>query len=483
MTQRVVIDPVTRIEGHAKISIFLDDAGDVSDAQFHVVEFRGFEKFCEGRPFGEMPGITARICGICPISHILASAKTGDDIFGVQIPSTADKLRRMMNLGQITQSHALSFFHLSSPDFLLGWNSDPTKRNVFGLIEANPDLARAGIRLRQFGQEVIELLGGRKIHPAWAVPGGVREPLSKENHKHILDRLPEERQTILNTLGMFKAMLDGLREEADHFGNFRSLYLGLVSRNGAQWEHYDGDLRIVDSDGNVLVGALDPRRYSEVIAEAVESHSYLKSPYYKPLGYPQGMYRVGPLARLNVCTTIGTPLADAELNEYRQRAGSSGIVQSSFMYHYARLVEILAAVERINILLLDPEILSPRVRASGSINKLEGVGVSEAPRGTLFHHYHVDEHGLLKKVNLIIATGNNNIAMNRTVKQIAQHWIKSAPMNGKPHIEEPLLNRVEAGIRCYDPCLSCSTHAFGEMPMDVTMYDASGNVLDHLKRD
>ncbi|MBX7212605.1 MAG: Ni/Fe hydrogenase subunit alpha [Thermoflexales bacterium] len=480
MSQRIVIDPVTRIEGHAKISLFLSDAGDISDARFHVVEFRGFEKFCEGRPIGEMAGITARICGICPISHIMASAKTGDDVLTVQIPPTAEKLRRMMNLGQFTQSHALSFFHLSSPDFLLGWDSDPAKRNVFGLIEKQPDLARAGIRLRQFGQEVIELLGGKKIHPAWAVPGGVREPLSAEAHKHILGRLPEARATTETALNLFKGMLDKHREETEHFGNFRSLFVGLVSRDGALWEHYDGYLRVVDSDGNILVDELDPRRYHEIIGEAVEPFSYLKSPFYKPLGYPQGMYRVGPLARLNVCSRIGTPLADAELAEFRQRVGSGGIVTSSFMYHYARLVEILAALERIGMLLHDPDILSKRVRSVGSINKLEGVGVSEAPRGTLFHHYHVDENGLIKKVNLIVATGNNNLAMNRTVKQIAQHYIKDIK-GGK--IPEGLLNRVEHGIRCYDPCLSCSTHAFGAMPMKVEVVAADGRVLAEQVRD
>ncbi|MEO6061956.1 MAG: Ni/Fe hydrogenase subunit alpha [Thermoflexales bacterium] len=480
MSQRIVIDPVTRIEGHAKISIFLDEAGEVSDARFHVVEFRGFEKFCEGRPISEMAGITARICGICPISHILASAKTGDDVLTVEIPPTAVKLRRIMNLGQFTQSHALSFFHLSSPDFLLGWDSDPAARNVFGLIAKNPELARAGIRLRQFGQEVIELLGGKKIHPAWAVPGGVREPLTKEAHTHILDRLPEARATAVLALNMFKKMLDGTREESENFGKFRSLFIGLVSREGALWEHYDGVLRVVDSDGNILVDDLDPRRYSEIIGEVVEPFSYLKSPYYKPMGYPQGMYRVGPLARLNVCTRIGTPLADAELAEYRQRVGSGGIVTSSFMYHYARLVEIMAALERIGMLLHEPDILSTRVRSGGSINKLEGVGVSEAPRGTLFHHYHVDENGLIKKVNLIVATGNNNIAMNRTVKQIAQHYIKSVK-DGQ--IPEGLLNRVEGGIRCYDPCLSCSTHAYGQMPMQVSVIDAAGNVLAQRTRD
>ena len=480
MSQRVVIDPVTRIEGHAKISIFLDDAGDVSDARFHVVEFRGFEKFCEGRPIGEMAGITARICGICPISHIIASAKTGDDVLTVQIPPAAEKLRRLMNLGQVTQSHALSFFHLSSPDFLLGWDSDPAKRNVFGLIAANPDLARAGIRLRQFGQEIIELLGGKKIHPAWAVPGGVREPLSAEGHKRILDGLPEARATAATALSLFKRMLDTTKDEAEHFGKFRSLFLGLVSRDGGMWEHYDGHLRVVDSDGNILVDELDPRRYADIIGEVVEPFSYLKSPYYKPLGYPQGMYRVGPLARLNVCARIGTPIADAELDEYRQRVGSGGIVTSSFMYHYARLVEIVAALERIGMLLHEPDILSKRVRSIGSINKLEGVGVSEAPRGTLFHHYHVDENGLIKKVNLIVATGNNNIAMNRTVRQIAQRYIKDIK-DGR--IPEGLLNRVEGGIRCYDPCLSCSTHAVGQMPMKLSVIDAAGRVLGERIRD
>ena len=263
-------------------------------------------------------------------------------------------------------------------------------------------------------------------------------------------------------------------------GKFRSLFIGLVSREGALWEHYDGVLRVVDSDGNILVDNLDPRRYSEIIGEVVEPYSYLKSPYYKPMGYPQGMYRVGPLARLNVCTRIGTPLADAELAEYRQRVGSGGIVTSSFMYHYARLVEIMAALERIGMLLHEPDILSTRVRSGGSINKLEGVGVSEAPRGTLFHHYHVDENGLIKKVNLIVATGNNNIAMNRTVKQIAQHYITNVKDGVIP---EGLLNRVEGGIRCYDPCLSCSTHAYGQMPMQVSVLDAAGNVLAQRTRD
>lgn len=491
MTQRIVIDPVTRIEGHAKITIYLNDAGQVIDARFHVTEFRGFEKFCEGRPLWEMPGITARICGICPVSHLLASAKAGDRILAVTPPPAAIKLRRLMNLGQIIQSHALSFFHLSAPDFLLGMDSDPQARNVFGLMAAAPDLARGGIRLRQFGQEVIELLGGRKVHPAWAVPGGVREPLSEAGRTHIRDRIPEVRTIALNALGQFKQLLTTYEREAQTFGNFPSLFMGLVSPEGL-WEHYDGYLRLVDSVGNIIADRLDPTHYAEFIGEAVQSDSYLKSPYYRPLGYPDqsehcqlenGMYRVGPLARLNVCTRMGTPLADQELREFRDSAPhppghhGSGTVTSSFFYHHARLIEILGAIECIEQMLDDPDLLSTRLRAEAGINQLEGVGVSEAPRGTLFHHYQVDENGLLQKVNLIIATGQNNLAMNRTVAQIAHHFIQGAD------IPEGMLNRVEAGIRAFDPCLSCSTHAVGQMPLHIQLLRADGTVLNEAWRN
>ncbi len=474
MSRTIVIDPVTRIEGHAKISIFLDEAGAVSDARFHVVEYRGFEKFCEGRPFTEMAGITARICGICPVSHLLASAKTGDKILAVKIPPAADKLRRMMNLAQLTQSHALSFFHLSSPDFLLGWDSDPAQRNVFGLIEANPDLARAGIRLRQFGQTVIEKLGARKIHAAWTVPGGVRSPLSEEGRQWIVDRLPEAFTTVRLALDLFKGMLDDvLKDEIDIFGQFPTLYMGLVSPTG-EWEHYDGYLRFTDSQGNIVADGLSEDDYPQFIGEAVEPWSYLKFPYYQPLGYPDGIYRVGPLARLNVCDRIGTPAADLELQALRDRAG--GVATSSFLYHYARLIEILACLEQLQILVDDPDIMSSRCRAQGGVNQLNAVGVSEAPRGTLFHHYQVDENGLIEKVNLIIATGQNNLAMNKTVAQIAKHYIQG------PEIPEGLLNRVEAGIRCFDPCLSCSTHAAGQMPLHLQLMAADGRLLDEVIR-
>jgi len=479
MSKTVLIDPVSRIEGHAKISLFLDDDGEVADAQFHVTEFRGFEKFCEGRPLAEMAGITARICGICPVSHLIASAKTGDAIMAVAIPPAAAKLRRLMNLGQIVQSHALSFFHLSSPDMLLGFDSDPAKRNVFGLMAAQPDLARQGIRLRQFGQDVIASLGGQKIHPAWTVPGGVREPLSKEKRDDLRSRITEMRMISVGALKLFKQYLSIHREEIDSFGNFPTLFLGLVGADGS-WEHYDGQLRVIDSEGTILQKNIDPQHYMDYFGEAVEPWSYLKFPYYKPLGYPQGAYRVGPLARVNICTHMGTPLADRELIEFRENYGmGKQTITSSFQYHYARLIEILCAIEHIDTLLDDPELLSSYVRAEAGINRLEGVGVSEAPRGTLFHHYQVDRNGLITRVNLIIATGQNNYGMNQAVKLIAQHYIHGAK-DGE--IAEGLLNRVEAGVRCYDPCLSCSTHAVGQMPMQVKIMDKHGNVLRELTR-
>ncbi len=474
MTQRIVIDPVTRIEGHARISIFLDDAGKVSDAWFHVAEFRGFEKFCEGRPFSEMAGITSRVCGICPVSHLIASVKAGDEIMAVRIPPAAEKLRRLLNLAQIVQSHALSFFHLSAPDLLLGFDSDPATRNVFGLARANPELARGGIRLRQFGQEIIEALGGKKIHPAWTAPGGVRGSLTPEHRDHIKARLPEALTTTRTALELFKGLLDKYREEVSAFGNFPSLFLGLCAEDGS-WEHYGGAIRIVDSEGHVVADRLDPRRYMDYLGEAVETYSYLKSPYYKPLGYPDGIYRVGPLARLRLCERMGVPEADAELAAFRKLGADE--TNSSFYYHSARLIEILAGIEHIARLVDDPDLLSADYRARASVNQREGVGCSEAPRGTLFHHYQVDKNGLIQKVNLIIATGQNNLAMNRTVAQVARHYVRG------PKIPEGILNRLEASVRAFDPCLSCSTHAAGQMPLHVRLIGPGGAVLDEKWRE
>jgi len=477
-TRRITIDPVTRIEGHAKISIYLNKLGAVETARFHVTEYRGFEKFCEGRPFTEMAAITARICGICPVSHMLAAATTGDKILAVTIPPTAEKLRRLMNLAQITQSHALSFFHLSSPDFLLGWESDPNQRNIFGLIAANPNLARGGIRLRQFGQGVIEALGGRKIHAAWAVPGGVRSPMSEDTRQQIRAGLPEAFAIAKQGLDLFKQLLDHqLREELEVFGQFPSLFMGLVSRDG-RWDHTSGrqcgGIRVIASDGTLVGDGLNADDYTSFLAEAVEPWTYLKFPYFKGLGAEAGSYRVGPLARLNLCERFGTENADRELMELRQRGGR--VVTASFLYHLARLIEIVACLEQMEQLLDDPEITATHVRASAGVNCHEAVGVSEAPRGTLLHHYHVDHNGLIEQVNLIIATGQNNWAMNRTITQIAKHYLDGHKLN------ESLLNRVEAGIRCFDPCLSCSTHAAGQMPLQVQLFSAEGELLQEKRR-
>lgn len=474
-SRKIVISPVTRIEGHAKVTIHLTRRGSVKEARFQVTDFRGFEKFCEGRPFYEMPSITSRSCGICPVSHLLASAKACDEILAVTIPRPAVLLRRLMHMGQIIQSHALNFFHLSSPDLLLGMDSDPSKRSIFGLLETHSGLAREGIRLREFGQEIIEYSAGRKIHSSdWIVPGGVRWPLSKDKAESLLSGLPEALEITLKTIAMFKDRLKGLEEEIENFGNFPTYYMGLVTPDGGL-EHYDGEIRIVDPKGRIVADRLDPRKYYEFIGEAVEPWSYAKFPYYKPLGYPKGAYRVGPLARLNIISHCGTPLADDELREFK-KLGKNGIVQSTFLHHYARLVEILFCLERTKEILQDPEAYSDHVQAKASPNRSEGVGVAEAPRGTLIHHYKINREGMITWVNMIIATVNNNIAYNRAVTQVAKKYV-----DGK-QLSEGLLNRVEAVIRAFDPCLSCATHSWGSMALDVQLYDWEGRLIDRLTR-
>jgi len=467
----LTIDPVTRIEGHSKITIELGDDGEVKDAHFHVTQLRGFEAFCEGRPFEEMPALMARICGICPVSHLITSAKACDAIMAVTISETAEKLRRVMNLAQIVQSHALSLFYLSAPDFLLGMDGDPVKRNVAGLAAENPQLARDGIRLRQFGQQIIQWLGGKRVHPGWIVPGGVSEPLTVERRDQILATIPEALTIAMRGLQWFKPRIESFREEIRTFANFPTLFLGLAKEDGGL-ALYKGWIRVVDSTGETVADHINPLSYQEFIGEAVEPWSYLKSTYYKPLGYPDGMYRVGPLARLNLAKRCGTPLADAELAEFRELERHT--VLSSFFYHYARLIEMLFAVERIEYLLSDAAILSKHVRAHARPNNPEGVGIMEAPRGTLLHHYKVNEEGLVTHANLIIATGHNNLAMNRGVLQAARHFVRGEK------IEEGMLNRVEAVIRAFDPCLSCSTHANGHLALQVELRSPDGAVLDEV---
>lgn len=473
MSQTITIDPVTRIEGHSKITITMGDNGRVENARFHVTQFRGFEKFTEGRMFHEMPAITARSCGICPVSHLMSSSKACDELLAVQIPPTAARLRRIMNLAQHLQSHALSFFHLSSPDMLLGFDADPATRNLFGVLEKYPDLARDGIALRKTGQRIIEILGGKRVHPAWVVPGGVSEPLTPEKHEQISSMLPDAMTRIQRTLDWYKDTFGRFDEEIRTFANFPSLFMGMVNENG-ELEMYDGKLRIMDAKGTIVADGLDPRNYLDYIGEYVEPDSYLKSPYYRPLGYPEGMYRVGPLARMNIVDRIGTPLADQEWAEFRML--ERGPELSSFQYHYARLIEILYTIERMERSLSHPDILSERIRAFAEPNRAEGVGASEAPRGTLFHHYRIDEEGVVTWVNMIIATGNNSLAMNKGVYQVARHFVRGEKL------QEGMLNRVEAVIRCFDPCLSCSTHAFGQMPLQVELVNGRGEVMDRLAR-
>ena len=466
--KRIVIDPVTRIEGHAKITITLDDSGAVAGTQFHVTQVRGFEKFVEGRPFYEMPGITARICGICPVSHLMAAAKACDAIMAVRIPPAAKLLRELIHCGQFVQSHALSFFHLSAPDLLLGMDSDPARRNVLGLAEKYPELAREGIALRKFGQRIIEAVAGERVHPSGVVPGGVSRPLDPEVRDEILAGLAPARETARKVLALFKATLDGFAEEVAHFGSMDTMYAGLVDAEGTlQW--YDGAIRFQSADG-AAVETVPGERYATFIGEAAMRDTFLKSPYFKPRGYPAGIYRVGPLARLNVADHLGTPVADAELAEYRQRFGR--VVSSSFHYHYARLIEIVAALERIRTLLETPGVLDRHVRARASVNSLEGIGVAEAPRGILIHHYQVDEQGAMKWANLIIATGHNNLAINRSVEQVSKHYIHG------DKLDPGMLNRVSAVVRAYDPCLSCSTHAAGLVPLRIELVDAAGRLLD-----
>jgi len=472
MAQKITIEPVTRIEGHARVTIHIDDNGKVEQSYMHVDQFRGFEKFSEGRMYYEMPVITPRICGICPVSHHLASAKAGDRLLGVTPPRPADLLRRLLHKGQMIQSHSMHFFHLASPDLLLGFDADPAIRNVAGLIEVNPELALKAVKLRKYGQEIIRRVGGRRIHMHWAVPGGVSAPLGEDNRDWILGQADEMIGYLQEGIAICKGWVEANMDVVEKFANFPTNYLSMV--NGDALELYEGPLRLIDRDGE-LIDEFDNTDYLDRIEEIVEDWSYLKFPYYKKLGYPAGVYRVAPLARLNVAKEITTPLANEELKVYKSI--SDGPVEPSLYYHYARLIEALYSVERTRQLCEDEDILSQDIiDTSGSITG-EGVGCIEAPRGTLWHHYWTDDSGVITKVNLIVATGNNNWAMNKAVDSVAKTFVDGN------NVTEGMLNRVEAAIRCYDPCLSCSTHALGQMPLMVNIVNEQGDVVRQFQRD
>jgi NAD-reducing hydrogenase large subunit len=473
--RKITVEPVTRIEGHGRVTVHLNEKGEVEQTFFHVDEFRGLEKFTEGRPYFEMPAITQRICGICPVSHHLAAAKACDGVARLELPRPAKLLRELMHMGQYIQSHGMHFFHLAAPDLVLGFDADPAIRNVVGIIGANPELALKAVNLRRYGQQIIERLGGKRIHPYFAVPGGVTNSLSSKDRDAILSEFGTMVEIAKVAVSIGKGWIGANKELVDSFASFPSNYMGLVDMEGGL-QLYDGEIRVKDADGK-FVAQFHPDHYLSHVGEHVESWSFLKYPFYRKLGWPNGTYRVGPLGRMNVVDKIGTPMANEELKLFKQINGGKP-VEGSLYYHYARLIELVYALERLAQLLDDPDIMSNDIRTNPSAAKVpgQGVGVIEAPRGTLFHDYSTDENGLLTRVNLIVATGNNNWAMHTASGLVAKAFVDGNKLT------EGMLNRIEAAIRCYDPCLSCATHAIGKMPLEVTLLAADGTVLDSISR-
>ena len=480
MSKKVTIFPVTRVEGHGKVTIHLDDQDNVAQTRLHIVEFRGFERFVQGRPYWEAPVLVQRLCGICPVSHHLAAAKALDVIVGAGtgngLTPTGEKMRRLMHYGQMFQSHSLHFFHLVSPDLLFGIDADPAIRNVIGVALKHKDLAVQGVMMRKFGQEIIQATAGKKIHGTGAIPGGINKHLSAEERDHFLkgpDPMNADKMIAWaqGALDFFKSYYEKNKDFIDKFSYFPSNHLSLVRKDGAL-DLYHGVLRAVDAEGNKILNDVDYQEYTKHIEEEVRSWSYMKFPYLKKFGTEKGWYRVGPLARLNTCDFIPTPLAQKEFEAYK--ALTKGKPDNHCMhYHYARLIENLHAAEVIKDLLMDPDLLEGKLVTKGKKGN-EGVGVIEAPRGTLFHHYKIDEQDQIIKANLIVSTTHNNQPMNNAVGVVAKSW-----MNGKREITEPMMNAVEVAIRAYDPCLSCATHALGLMPLDISLFDSNNNLVDH----
>jgi NAD-reducing hydrogenase large subunit len=484
MGRKITIEPVTRVEGHGKVTIHLDDNGEVYQTRLHIVEFRGFERFVQGRPYWEMPVLVQRLCGICPVSHHLAAAKALDVIVGAGtgggLTPTAEKMRRLMHYGQIFQSHSLHFFHLASPDMVFGIDGDPATRNIIGLALTNRELAVQGVMMRKFGQEIIKATAGKKIHGTGAIPGGINKHLSPEEKDGFLkgpdplniDRMIEWSQAAVD---WFKDYHRKNKEFIDQYSVFPSNHLSLVRKDGAM-DLYHGVLRAVDAEGNRILDDVDCQDYLQYIDEEVRPWSYMKFPYLKSLGKSKGWYTVGPLARLNTADFIPTPLAQKEFEAYKAYTGGKPNNMSMHM-HWARLIEILHAAEMMKQLLNDPDILKGGLVIKGE-KKNEGVGLLEAPRGTLFHHYEINGKDQVIMANLIVSTTNNNQPMNETVNYVAKKY-----MTGKEEITEPMMNAVEVGIRAYDPCLSCATHAFGQMPLILSLYNSSGELIDSMRRD
>lgn len=473
--KRLVIEPVTRVEGHGKVSILLDEDNRVTQTRLHIVEFRGFERFIQGRPFWEVPVLVQRLCGICPVSHHLCAAKAIDRIVGGEkLTPTAEKIRRLMHYGQIFQSHALHFFHLASPDLLFGFDADVAVRNVLGVAAKYPQLARQGILMRKYGQEVIQATAGKKIHGTGAVPGGVNKNLSLTRRDQLLGDLD---QMIEWAEGAVRVAADYTTENfstAAPFGSFDSNHLSIVGADG-RMDLYDGKLRAIDAAGETIFDQVDPQDYHREIAEEVRPWTYMKFPFIQSIGPEEGWYRVGPLARLNTCRRIDSPRAEKARREFFRAVGGPPC-NMTLAYHWTRMIELLHAVEKIGELLADPDLQGNELVVRGR-RRGEAAAVLEAPRGTLFHHYRVDENDQVTMANLIVSTTSNNEPMNRAVRKVAEDHL-----SGKPEITEALLNHVEVAIRAYDPCLSCATHALGQMPLEVVLVDAQGKTLDRKAR-
>ncbi|NOX85087.1 MAG: Ni/Fe hydrogenase subunit alpha [Chlorobi bacterium] len=480
MSRKITIEPVTRVEGHGKVTIYMDDQNNVRESRLHIVEFRGFERFVQGRPYWEMPVLVQRLCGICPVSHHLAAAKALDVIVGAGtgdgLTAVGEKMRRLMHYGQFFQSHVLHFFHLSSPDFLFGFDGDPMKRNIIGVAMENRELAVQGVMMRKFGQEVIRLTAGKKIHGTGAVPGGINKNLTIEERDELLkgpDPMNADKMVewSIAALDFFKSYHKANRKMVDDFAAFPSNHLSMIRKDGAL-DIYHGVLRAVDAEGKIILNDVDYQDYEKYLEEEVRDWSYMKFPYLKEYGKEQGWYRVGPLARLNVCDFIPTPLAQKEFEEFR--AYTNGKPNNmSLHYHWARLIEVLHCAEVIRDLLNDPDLQNEDLVVKGE-KRHRGVGVIEAPRGTLFHHYEINDDDLVTMANLIVSTTNNNEPMNRAVNHTA-----NAMLNGHTEITEGMMNAVEVAIRAYDPCLSCATHALGQMPLEITLINNENKIIDH----
>jgi NAD-reducing hydrogenase large subunit len=473
--RRVAIDPVSRVEGHGKVTLLLDEAGHVQEARLHIVEFRGFEFFIQGRPYWEVPVMVQRLCGICPVSHHLAAAKALDRVVGaIPVTPTADKMRRLMHYGQILQSHALHFFHLASPDLLFGFDSEVARRNIVGVAQAHPDIARRGVLLRKFGQEVIRATAGKRIHGTAAVPGGINRHLSEEDRNLLLgqaDQMVDWSQAAVALARQLHETDPGLY---DQFGRFESGLMSLVRADGAM-DLYDGHLRLRDAAGAVVVDRVADQDYAQLITEEVKPWSYMKFPYVTALGPEAGWYKVGPLARVQNCDFIPSPLAEAERLAFQAYSGGK-LQHAPLAYHWARMIEMLHAAEVIRELLPDLDLLSGETLAAGP-RQQEGVGIIEAPRGTLIHHYQVGDDDLVTWCNLIVSTTHNNQAMNEAVRRVARQYIDGRELT------EGLLNHIEVAIRAFDPCLSCATHALGQMPLAVELRDGAGELVDRRVRN